>query len=67
MADWYCAAATCTPDPVENPVGTRAGEQRIMRRGSWANCPVFLRGASRVGSYPGASGYIFGFRCARDS
>jgi formylglycine-generating enzyme required for sulfatase activity len=51
--------------PRENPVCTRGGTLRVLRGGSWADEPKFIRCASRHCSVPERGYYAPGFRIVR--
>lgn len=63
-ADWYGKDYYKT-GTLKNPTGPKAGENRILRGGSWNNNgPVDYRGACRDSSIPdGGGGADAGFRC----
>jgi len=63
--DWY------DPDfyqnsPRENPQGPRAGSERVVRGGSWANGADLVRAANRSAEKPASKLNILGFRLAMD-
>ena len=43
----------------------RSGRARVLRGGSFASYPVFLRASDRGDRYPVNRYYYFGFRCAQ--
>ena len=64
VADWY------SPDyyqdsPVENPVGSSYGENRVLRGGAWNANGSILRTTTRFPEKPDGSFYNIGFRCAK--
>jgi hypothetical protein len=65
-----------TPDGIEDLAGNvlewgddwydDSKESRVLRGGSWANYPLFLRASVRDWLQPVGWGHDLGFRCARD-
>jgi formylglycine-generating enzyme required for sulfatase activity len=51
--------------PVIDPQGPYAGEERLLRGGSWINSGSFCRSANRVGYTPVNRANVTGFRLAR--
>ena len=43
----------------------RPGVLRVMRGGSWASPPEYLRSADRAGNDPESADFLTGFRCVR--
>ena len=68
-ADWYDARAYVGRDNVANPTGPEAGETRVLRGGSWATKPPYLRGAGRLKYLPPPTfkDVGVGFRCVVSS
>jgi len=48
---------------VENPIGPKVGDERVIRGGSFANGAAWQRGAMRWHDAPGARRFWRGFRC----
>jgi formylglycine-generating enzyme required for sulfatase activity len=65
-ADWY-APDYYAQSPPRNPTGPAAGDQRVVRGGSWLNEPFFLALTHRVEGRPEARANNLGFRCARST
>jgi formylglycine-generating enzyme required for sulfatase activity len=63
VADWY---GTYPSEAQVNPSGPDSGDYRVLRGGSWATDPFYLRGALRIWYVPDLTIYDNGFRCARD-
>jgi len=62
--DWY---ANYVAKDVDNPSGSKNGQSRVLRGGSWVNRnPAFLRCAYRFSGHPGDSNVNVGFRVAED-
>ena len=60
--DWFGAY----PSVDENdPTGAAAGDNRVIRGGSWSSAPVIARSAIRRSSLPGHRFESFGFRVVR--
>lgn len=65
VSDWY-DEHYYQNSPSQSPPGSRNGEFRVLRGGSWYDEPTFVRVSNRVGYNP-ATGYGYiGFRCAGD-
>ncbi len=67
VADWYHPAYYETiseKEAVENPLGPLTGQFIIVRGGSFADGPFFLRSASRYWYSPDIRNRDIGFRCA---
>jgi formylglycine-generating enzyme required for sulfatase activity len=60
--DWY---GTYPSRPVTDPVGPAAGENRVLRGGSWFNYGRSVRSAVRFAFHPGSRSDDIGFRLAR--
>jgi formylglycine-generating enzyme required for sulfatase activity len=60
-------AATGSPSPVVDPAGPPAGDERVVRGGSWADEASFLRVSRRYFDKPATHKVFIGFRCARDA
>jgi formylglycine-generating enzyme required for sulfatase activity/dienelactone hydrolase len=56
QVDYYTAS------PRVDPPGPKAGENRVLRGGSWDNEPAFCRSASRLWHPPDRRGTSYGFR-----
>lgn len=65
VADWYDPTYYVT-SPEENPTGPLAGEERVVRGGSWYDTGYFTTVAVRFPSSPGNTDKTLGFRCAAD-
>jgi len=65
-ADLYDARAYVGRDNVSNPTGPEKGDTRVMRGGSWATKPPYLRAAGRLKYLPPPTfqDVGVGFRCA---
>jgi serine/threonine-protein kinase len=48
-----------------NPPGPLAGENRVMRGGSWTDYASTVKSTHRYGNYPLDTSSFIGFRCAR--
>jgi formylglycine-generating enzyme required for sulfatase activity len=60
-ADWLAAY----PDgSLDDPQGPATGKLRVLRGGSWANGPAFVRISTRSGNEPDHRSNVVGFRCA---
>jgi len=64
VSDWADPAAYRTM-PERNPRGPAAGQQKVVRGGSWQSQREMLRAASRYAMPPGRRDATTGFRCAR--
>ncbi|GBU26780.1 serine/threonine protein kinase [Treponema sp. R8-4-B8] len=60
--DWY---GDYTSGAQTDPMGASSGSYRVLRGGNWNNYGMFLRSASRYGSYPYVRYYDIGFRLVR--
>ena len=60
-ADWYAPYAAGTS---VDPPGPASGKIRVLRGGSWANGPAFVRISVRSGNEPEHRSNVVGFRCA---
>ncbi len=65
LQDWYGEKQYSGP-PKDDPAGPRGGQYRVVRGGSWANFPRFLRVSDRLRIDPGRRVSNIGFRCARE-
>jgi formylglycine-generating enzyme required for sulfatase activity len=63
VADWYAPSYDLPAQP--NPQGPPAGDQKVIRGGSWNSNIAGARAASRAGSAPDGRYFDVGFRCAR--
>jgi serine/threonine-protein kinase len=64
VADWYGAYPA---ERQEDPTGPSAGEDRVLRGGSWVSEESYMRGANRYRIVPEIASEDIGFRCARGS
>ena len=65
VADWYSATYYQNSLP-SNPIGPNAGEQRVMRGGSWRVYQKYSYASVRTPWYPENTGnHDIGFRCSR--
>ncbi len=67
VADWYRPEyfeTIAEKEPVENPSGPLTGQFIVVRGGSFADDPFFLRSASRYWYQPDIKNRDIGFRCA---
>ncbi len=73
VAEWchdaYAADAYATGES-KDPAGPKAGEERVLRGGSWGASPEACRSAARASEPPGFADVCFGyerygFRCVR--
>jgi formylglycine-generating enzyme required for sulfatase activity len=64
-ADWYDANAY-ERSPAMDPRGPDAGEERVVRGGSWSSEPIDLRVSARLKCQPTRAFSDIGFRCAKD-
>ena len=64
-SDWY-EAEYYKNSPQYNPTGTRAGQYRVLRGGSWLSSSVFCRVSLRNFYVPDFRFFDFGFRVTRD-
>jgi formylglycine-generating enzyme required for sulfatase activity len=60
--DWY---ANYPSDALENPTGPESGSAKVLRGGSWAVSPNFLRVSFRDRLNPDGWSISYGFRCSR--
>ncbi|MBI5666788.1 MAG: SUMF1/EgtB/PvdO family nonheme iron enzyme [Chloroflexi bacterium] len=66
--DWYDPTFYRQPEASrQNPTGPVAGEEKVIRGGSWDAKPFFARSVHRQSRDPLFSGPWLGFRCAADS
>ena len=65
VADWY-EENYYASSPARDPKGPSAGQERVLRGGSWINNLVLLRSSVRVGGIPGLRFGTFGCRCTRE-
>jgi len=68
--DWYCAGYEQSGEAAEDPRGPAAGEERVLRGGSWASSPEGCRSTARFAQPPVFADICFnieqyGFRCVR--
>jgi eukaryotic-like serine/threonine-protein kinase len=64
VADWY-DAAYYSNSPAFNPPGPPAGDNRVLRGGSWGDTGDYLSTSIRLRYDPAFSLDYVGFRCAR--
>jgi formylglycine-generating enzyme required for sulfatase activity len=66
VSDWYDSGIYVDRDNEANPTGPDTGETRVMRGGSWATKPPYLRAAGRLKYLPPPTmqDVGVGFRCA---
>ncbi len=66
VGDWYDSRAYVDRDSEANPTGPETGETRVMRGGSFATKPPYLRAAGRLKYLPEPTmqDVGVGFRCA---
>ncbi|MGB1311105.1 MAG: formylglycine-generating enzyme family protein, partial [Leucothrix sp.] len=60
--DWF---ADYTKEPVNDPQGPEAGDDRVLRGGSWISLGRICRSAYRSYSSPSGRDYGIGFRLVR--
>jgi formylglycine-generating enzyme required for sulfatase activity len=65
VADWYDSGYYAT-SPEADPTGPEAGEQKVVRGGSWYDTAVLTMSAVRFPSAPENADATLGFRCAAD-
>lgn len=65
VADWY--APRYAPADQVDPVGPPAGDERVLRGGSFQAGRAWLRTAARNHDLPSVRRSFRGFRCARDA
>ncbi|MBZ0281759.1 MAG: formylglycine-generating enzyme family protein [Anaerolineae bacterium] len=70
VADWYNPTYYIDlynqRQTVANPTGPTAGEQRVVRGGSWDSKPFFARSVHRQSADPSSTLAWIGFRCVQD-
>jgi formylglycine-generating enzyme required for sulfatase activity len=66
VADWY-DENYYGQNASRNPAGPARGESRVLRGGSWASQPHYVRSALRLRNASTYRDDSFGFRCARDA
>ncbi len=62
VSDWYDPKYYQT-SPAQNPPGPAAGQEKVLRGGSWIVDPKLLRVSERYAIQPDARSDYFGFRC----
>jgi formylglycine-generating enzyme required for sulfatase activity len=62
VADWY-GEAYYGGSPARNPPGPGRGSHRVLRGGSWASNPYWVRSTVRIGFPPADNDDGSGFRC----
>lgn len=65
VADWFDPGYYAT-SPGADPTGPEAGEQKVVRGGSWNDAAYFTLAAVRLPSPPDNTDATLGFRCAAD-
>lgn len=65
VADWY-DPSYYDKSVTSNPTGPDAGEEKVVRGGSWFDTGNFAASAIRFPSSPGNADRTIGFRCAAD-
>ncbi len=67
VSDWYSPDYYRSPNASGlNPIGPAAGDQKVVRGGSWDAKPFFARTVHRQSFVPSQAGAWLGFRCAAD-
>lgn len=69
VGDWYSERyyqEQAARGASANPTGPLAGQQKVLRGGSWNGVPFFSRAMHRQSEYPGEYQRWVGFRCAED-
>ena len=67
VSDWYSPTYYRLPEASGlNPTGPAAGDQKVVRGGSWDAKPFFARTVHRQSLPPSDAGAWLGFRCAAD-
>ena len=66
VADWY-DGSYYQSSPRSNPQGPGSGTSNVLRGGSWYAKPSTIRASYRYVSYPHATYFNIGFRCACSS
>lgn len=67
VSDWYSPTYYRLPEASGlNPTGPVAGDQKVVRGGSWDAKPFFARTVHRQSLAPNEAGAWLGFRCAAD-
>lgn len=64
-ADWYDETYYTRNESVD-PLGPPGGTFKMLRGGSWANLPWYVRASIRFNGIPTDRANRFGFRCAAD-
>ena len=65
VADWY-EENYYASSPARDPKGPLAGQERVLRGGSWSNGPRNLRASVRGRNRPEVGSGNIGFRCTRE-
>ncbi|MCA9484616.1 MAG: formylglycine-generating enzyme family protein [Nitrospina sp.] len=65
VADWY-DKHYYERSPLENPPGPEAGEEKVIRGGSWYSSGSHQMSATRYWAEPATRNSNFGFRCVKD-
>ena len=69
VSDWYSERyyqEQAALGASANPTGPLAGQQKVLRGGSWNGVPFFSRAMHRQSEYPGEYQRWVGFRCVED-
>ena len=64
-ADWY-EEGYYTSSPLKDPPGPSIGRIRVLRGGAWYYAADALRVTYRIGRYPTAANFGYGFRCVAE-
>lgn len=66
VSDWYqLDYYSSISDGTKNPSGPIAGQEKVLRGGSWDAGKNFIRTTYRTSALPSSSFYNIGFRCAK--
>lgn len=63
-ADWY-QVDYHTSTPKKNPRGSKTGDYKVIKGGSWEDTAENLRTTKRSHNFPTSTDYKTGFRCAK--
>lgn len=66
VSDWYSDTYYRT-SPQDNPPGPDAGNEKVVRGGSWKDNFAEIRSTNREAERPTHSSNAIGFRCAKDA
>lgn len=67
VADWYDKNYYRDNKNWDKPKGPLGGTTKVVRGGSWATTPFFLRSVHRQDKVPTVTDVVTGFRCAQDA